>query len=141
MASAALYTDNSKDSCSKKRAVLEAHGDQDGTIPYHPTDDGSGGPIPDIGEWVSWWGQRTCGDDASPVVSGDQGGYDTTKYSCGEYSDVVAHYQVYGLGHCWPSSVGDNNDSVRDDCGDRSLDFTPVVLDFFGKWNQGNAPS
>ncbi|OTA22083.1 hypothetical protein BTJ68_14755 [Hortaea werneckii EXF-2000] len=36
MASAALYTDTSLDSCTKRRAILESHGDQDTTIPYHP---------------------------------------------------------------------------------------------------------
>ncbi|CZT21066.1 uncharacterized protein RCC_06927 [Ramularia collo-cygni] len=60
MAAAALYTDTSLTSCmpttNKRRKILEAHGLQDATIPYHPTAPGSGGPLPDIGEWVGWWG-------------------------------------------------------------------------------------
>lgn len=140
MASAALYTDLSKDSCTKKRAILESHGDEDATIPYHPTQEGSGGPLPDISAWVSWWGQRTCGPDAVADYSGDLGGYNTTSYSCGTYEDVVQHYQIFELGHCWPSSTGTNKDSERSYCFDRSVDFTEEVLGFFGRWNQGNAP-
>jgi poly(3-hydroxybutyrate) depolymerase len=53
VAAAALYTDSGKDSCTKKRAILESHGLEDGTIPYHPNGEpGAGGPLPDIGEWV-----------------------------------------------------------------------------------------
>jgi len=140
MASAALYTDLSLSSCTKRRAILESHGDLDATIPYHPTKEGSGGPLPDISAWVSWWGTRTCGPNVRADFSGDLGGYNTTSYSCGGYINVVQHYQVFNLGHCWPSSTGTNEDSKRSYCGDRSLDFTGKVLDFFGKWNLGNAP-
>lgn len=140
MASAALYTDLEVGACTKKRAILESHGDEDATIPYHPTEPGSGGPLPDISEWVSWWGERTCGADASPNFSGDLGGYNTTSYSCGGCEDVVKHYQVFDLGHCWPSANGLNQDSEREYCFDRSLDFSKKVLEFFGEWNEGNRP-
>ncbi|KAI6883577.1 hypothetical protein KC334_g16165, partial [Hortaea werneckii] len=69
MASAALYTDNSLDSCTKRRAILESHGDQDTTIPYHPQEPGSGGELPDVGEWVGWWGERDCGSSAKADVA------------------------------------------------------------------------
>jgi poly(3-hydroxybutyrate) depolymerase len=145
MASAALYTDTSPSNCTHKRAILESHGDEDATIPYHPTENGAGGPLPDISEWVSWWGDRTCGDDAKAKYSGDLGGYNTTSYSCGEYGNVVQHYQIFDLGHCWPSSTSDNYDATVSGqgtrkCLDRALDYTPVVLDFFGRWNMGNKP-
>ncbi|CAK4033326.1 Hypothetical predicted protein [Lecanosticta acicola] len=140
MASAALYTDTSRNSCNKTRAILESHGDADQTIPYVPLKNGSGGPLPDVGQWVSWWGDRTC-PGASPVESGDLGGYNTTTYSCGSYNEVIGHYQIFNLGHCWPSSTGDNFDSSKSDCQDRSLDYTPVVLDFFSRWNLSNAPN
>jgi poly(3-hydroxybutyrate) depolymerase len=145
MASAALYTDTSPSNCIHKRAILESHGDEDATIPYHPTEDGAGGPLPDISEWVSWWGDRTCGDDAKAKYSGNLGGYNTTSYSCGEYGNVVQHYQIFDLGHCWPSSTSDNYDATVSGqstrkCLDRALDYTPVVLDFFGRWNMGNKP-
>lgn len=67
-------------------------------------------------------------------TSGDLGGYDTTTYSCGGLENVVQHFQIYALGHCWPSSTGSNTDSARSYCGDRSLDFTSVVLGFFERW-------
>lgn len=63
MAAAALYTDTTKESCSKKRAILESHGDSDNTIPY-AGGEGSGGPIPNVGKWVRFWGERNCGTGA-----------------------------------------------------------------------------
>ncbi|MCJ1326691.1 hypothetical protein MMC10_003356 [Thelotrema lepadinum] len=141
MASAALYTDTTESDCPKKRAILESHGDVDTTIPYHPTKNGAGGPLPDITEWVEWWGQRDgCDPVADRKETGDLGGYNVTSYSCDGLSDVVQHYQVFDLGHCWPSSTGDNFDGTRSYCQDHVLDYTPVVLDFFSKWNQSNAP-
>ncbi|KAK4626132.1 hypothetical protein CLAFUW4_05079 [Fulvia fulva] len=142
MAAAALYTDTSKDSCSKKRAILEAHGDKDGTIPYHPTEDGAGGPLPDISQWVTWWGHRTCGPDAKSQRSGDPGGYNITTYSCGAYDNVIDHYQIFEGGHCWPDVQGDNADAQRIAACRREkvLDFTHVALEFFAKWNMSNAP-
>jgi poly(3-hydroxybutyrate) depolymerase len=55
MAAAALYTDTSRGSCTKKRAILESHGLADATIPYHPGGTpGAGGPLPDIEKWVNY---------------------------------------------------------------------------------------
>jgi len=64
-----------------------------------------------------------------------ENGYEIISYSCGGLKDVVQHYDVFELGHCWPSSSGANSDSARSYCGDRSLDYTPVVLNFFAKWD------
>ncbi|KAJ4298283.1 hypothetical protein N0V90_006183 [Kalmusia sp. IMI 367209] len=116
MSAAALYTDTSKGSCTKKRAILEAHGGEDTTIPY----------------------RNGCEADAGKTTQ--HNGYDTTTYSCGELKTVVKHYKIAGLGHCWPSSTGDNSDGTRAYCKDHSLDFTPTVLDFFGKWDLKSAP-
>lgn len=128
MAAAALYTDTSKSSCSKKRAILESHGDADETIPY-AGGDALGGPVPAIGDWVRFWGERDCGTGAESAKSA-QDGYHITTFSCGDWSDVVTHYHLYEpAGHCWPA---------KGDCG--NVDFTPVVLDWFGRWNLGNAP-
>ncbi|KAI5359656.1 Putative alpha/Beta hydrolase, feruloyl esterase B/C/D [Septoria linicola] len=148
MAAPALYPDTKLSSCTKKRAILQSHGDKDETIPYHPGGkNGTGGPLPDITEWVSWWGRRTCGAKAKAEYSKDLGGYNTTIYSCGDYHEVIKHYQVFELGHCWPSSTSSNWDAsdrynqTKRRCLDKSLDFTPVVLDFFSKWDLQNAPS
>lgn len=142
MAAAALYTDNSESGCPKKRAILESHGDADCTIPYNGTPDGNGGVLPNITEWVGWWGQRDgCDPVADRRETAGSWGYNVTSYSCGGLVDVVQHYQVFHLGHCWPSSTGDNTDGARTYCNDHVLDYTPVVLDFFSKWNKANAPS
>ncbi|KAK3673262.1 hypothetical protein LTR78_006807 [Recurvomyces mirabilis] len=144
MASAALYNDTSLDICTKRRAIMESHGNIDTVIsPYGGP--GSGGDLPDILEWVSWWGQRDCGADATPVYDTTPAGYNITTYSCGDWDDVVVHYQLYNLGHCWPSSTGTNFDALHisetQNCtGDRDLAYTPVVLDFFSKWTLESAP-
>lgn len=146
MASAALYSDLNQTWCTKRRAIIDSHGDEDATIPYHPTEDGSGGPLPDISRWVRWWGHRTCGRYARSHKSGDLGGYNTTTYSCGRYHDVVSHYQIFELGHCWPSVDGsnwdasDNYDQTTRKCLDGALDFTSKVLEFFAAWDLRNAP-
>lgn len=146
MASPALYPDTNQTWCTKRRAIIDSHGDEDATIPYHPTEPGSGGPLPDISEWVSWWGHRDCGPHAKAAYSGNLGGYNTTTYSCGRYRDVFTHYQIFELGHCWPSDDGSNWDAsnhynqTERKCLDGALDFTEKVLDFFAVWSLRNAP-
>ncbi|KAK5126152.1 hypothetical protein LTR85_011508 [Meristemomyces frigidus] len=143
MASAALYTDVNRTDCSKKHAIIESHGDQDTVIPYRGGQ-GSGGPLPNVGEWVSWWGERNCGEDAEAQTSGDLGGYNITSYSCSGFENVTQHYHFAQLGHCWPNGFGDNYDAVHltsQHCSEvRVLDYTPVVLDFFGRWDLKCAP-
>ena len=144
MAAAALYNDMSKGDCHKKRAILEAHGDQDHTAPYSGDPTRKNGALPSIESWVAWWGER-CDPDAKPQYSGDLGGYNITSIACMGQANVTQHYRVTDLGHCWPSSSGLNYDatSKHDECGVRKarvLDYTPVVLDFFGRWTKTNAP-
>lgn len=134
MAAAALYDDNSVDRCSKKRAILESHGGNDATIAYDGGITSSGGRTPNIDQWVQWWGQRD-GFATDAEVTTQEEGYSTTSYG-----DVVVHYKIPGLGHCWPSSTGTNSDGSRSYCGDHSLDFTSKVLEFFGKWDASNKP-
>ena len=138
MASAALYSDNALGQCRKTRprAVLESHGMNDKTISYQGGPHGKG-TLPDIRSWVGWWAQRDgclagC-EDCREIQQED--GFEVVSYSCGGLQDVVQHYGVYDLGHCWPSGSGNNTDGARSYCGDRSLDYTPVVLDFFGVWS------
>ena len=144
MAAAALYTDTSLGSCNKKRAILEAHGDADTTIPY-AGGNALGGPVPNVGEWVSWWGERDCGAGGVTTCVEKKDGYELETLSCeGGLSDVVSHYQLYApAAHCWPNTEGDNYDAQRypQGCGNsRALDFTAVVLDWFARWNLENAP-
>jgi poly(3-hydroxybutyrate) depolymerase len=144
MASAALYTDTSLETYDKKRAILEAHGDADTTIPY-AGGEALGGPIPDIGQWVGWWGDRDCGAGGAMESVKKMEGYEIETLSCsGGLSDVVSHYRLAApAAHCWPNTQGDNYDSLKypQGCGNsRALDFTAVVLEWFARWNLENAP-
>ncbi|EMC98305.1 carbohydrate esterase family 1 protein, partial [Baudoinia panamericana UAMH 10762] len=100
MASAALYTDLNKSSCARRRPILESHGLMDTVINYTGSAKGNGGPLPNIDSWVSWWGERDCGPNATPHYDTQPRGYNVTAYSCGDLTDVVKHYEVFDLGHC-----------------------------------------
>lgn len=140
MASAALYSDLSEGACNYSRAVMESHGENDTTISYYGGQ-GANGQLPSIREWIGWWAER---DGCVPPENFEQVqeymGYERISYSCRGYEDVVVHYAVYDLGHCWPSSTGGNSDGARAYCYDHVLDYTPIVLDFFGKWDLRSAP-
>lgn len=139
MASAALYTDNAEASCPKARAILESHGDQDHTI--DPAGgDGSGGSYPAIDTWVGWWAQRDGCVASDRVEDTSADGYKYVEYSCGGRDAVVGHYEVYGLGHCWPAATAGSTDDRKDECHDYSLDYTSKVLQWFGTWDLGSAP-
>lgn len=144
MAAAALYTDTSLASCSKKRAVLESHGDADTTIPY-AGGSGLGGALPNVGQWVSWWSERDCGLGGATKTVEMRDGYEIESFSCnGGLSKVVSHYHQYApAAHCWPNAEGSNYDSIRypKGCGNsRALDFTPVLLEWFERWDLEGAP-
>jgi poly(3-hydroxybutyrate) depolymerase len=145
MASAALYTDNAPGSCTKKRAMLEAHGDADPTVPYLGGQ-GRGGWTPNVSDWVDWWGVRTCGAGKARKSTERKPGYELETYSCDEggLDDVITHYHLDApAAHCWPDAQGDNYDSLRtpEGCGNsRSLDFTAVVFEWFERWDLKNAP-
>ena len=138
MAAPALYDVTADTACPKKRAILEAHGFRDATIRYQGSKHHQGDTLPDIPEWVSWWAHRCDPDAAVNHTAFD--GYETTAYACHGQADVVQHYNVTELGHCWPSSA--TNFDIEDKpntCQISKLDFTPVVLDFFGEWDQQRA--
>lgn len=142
MASAALYTDMSLNSCSYRRAILESHGVKDRITPYDPEHHSKGGPTPHIAQWISWWAKRNqC--SSNDAITTSRPGYNVTTYSCKGFADAVKHYKIFALGHCWPSTKRDNRDYTkkRSDCSDYTLDFTPRVLDFFSKWSLSTAPS
>jgi poly(3-hydroxybutyrate) depolymerase len=131
MAAAALYTDNAPSPCggTRPRKIIHAHGFKDNTIRYGG---GSrpGGQTPVIDQWLGWWsGRNNCTERQEPPEST---GYRKVVYSsCEGVKNVIQHYAIYNLGHCWPDDRNDNTDGSRDDCKDQSLDFTSKVLDFF----------
>ncbi|KFY48359.1 hypothetical protein V495_01403 [Pseudogymnoascus sp. VKM F-4514 (FW-929)] len=116
--SGAFYTDvveDPNDSCHPSRSpfpILEFHGSADETIPYIPTEDGSGGPLPTIPDWLSTWGQRNgCPADYKPVVSQLNG-------------DPTVQKTL------WPSTTPNSDQEAH---GDKpvSIDATPMILEFF----------
>lgn len=131
MAAPALYTDNGPSQCGGGRPckIIHAHDFKDDVIKY------DGGPrqgeqTPAINQWLQWWSDRNgCTDRQEPFESN---GYKKVVYSsCNGVMNVVQHYGVYNLGHCWPDDRSDNTDGSRADCKDQSLDFMSKVLDFF----------
>jgi poly(3-hydroxybutyrate) depolymerase len=150
MASAALYSDNSFEktkfgNCSKSRAILESHGGKDKTTPYEgqPASKGNGGATPDIQKWLGWWALRDgCQEDQVPTSDDDREGYSITSYSCGGYYKVIQGYYISELDHCWPSADGKNLDAStrKKGCSFYGLNFTSVVLDWFGRWDKNSAP-
>lgn len=101
-------------------------------IPYQPTQNGKGGPLPQIPDWLAAWGKRNgCADDYLPVVATLAGHSDTQKtlYSCNN-QDVVTGYLITGMAHSWPSTT-DNSDNESNGDGPVSIDATPMILDFF----------
>nr|POE72920.1 putative feruloyl esterase c [Quercus suber] len=140
MAAAALYTDNSRRSCNTSRAILEAHGLDDTTIPYSGGT-GLGGDLPDVRDWVTWWSERNgCSSSARAHID-EISDASIASYTCDGNANVTQHYPIAGLGHCWPSADGENADSVlKPDICPPSLDFTSVVLEWFGNWTLQDAP-
>ncbi|KFZ23959.1 hypothetical protein V502_01566 [Pseudogymnoascus sp. VKM F-4520 (FW-2644)] len=136
--SGAFYTDaveDPNDSCHPARSplpILEFHGTNDSTIPYKPTGDGAGGPLPQIPDWLAAWGGRNgCAPGYKPVVSQLDGHSDVQKtlYTCNNVA-VVTGYLISGMGHSWPSTSA-NSDNQKNGDGPVSIDATPMILDYF----------
>ncbi|KFY06354.1 hypothetical protein V492_08068, partial [Pseudogymnoascus sp. VKM F-4246] len=135
--SGAFYTDVVEDpdnSCHPSRSpfpILEFHGSKDGTIPYIPTEDGSGGPLPKIPDWLNTWAVRNgCAADYKPVVSEFMDPkVHKSLYTCNGV-DVVTGYYIDDMDHSWPSKT---HNTDQDSHGDAPapIDASPLILDFF----------
>lgn len=142
MAAAALYTDTvvTGVNCTgnRPRAILEAHGTVDTTIPIGGRNSRRRGhSTPDIAGWTSRWpGRDGCEPDDDPNIARPSWGTNST-YSCNDTPNIVQQYQVDGLGHCWPSVIN-NTDSQEhhDTCLVQTLDFTQAVMEFFAMWQK-----
>ncbi|KFZ20094.1 hypothetical protein V501_00298 [Pseudogymnoascus sp. VKM F-4519 (FW-2642)] len=118
--SGAFYTDvveDPGDKCDPSRSpfpILEFHGSIDGTIPYRPTTNGTGGPLPQIPDWLDTWGQRNgCAAHYKPAMSqlnGDKTVQETL-YTCNGAA-VVTGYYIDGMDHSWPSTT-ENSDNIK----------------------------
>lgn len=120
---------------------LEFHGTNDSTVPYYGktgVDDAhSEYTIP---EYISSWAERNgCAADAKPKsnVSEYDGLVRHASWDCNGKKGIVQHYRESELGHCWPSTVS-NDDFVNnpDQCslGKYVYNATEIIFDFFGKW-------
>ncbi|KAJ9657004.1 hypothetical protein H2198_004604 [Neophaeococcomyces mojaviensis] len=131
MAAPALYKDNGLYPCGgmRPRKIIQAHGFKDDTIKY----EGGprlGGETPAIDQWLGWWSTRNNCMDRQELPESNE--YKKVVYSsCNGVKNVIQHYALYNLGHCWPDDRSDNTDGARADCKDQSLDFTSKVLEFF----------
>ncbi|KAH8651885.1 putative ferulic acid esterase [Tricladium varicosporioides] len=103
--------------------VMEFHGTADTVIRY------GGGErneacLPTVPHWVREWSKRD-GYGLTNVTTSLYGG-NVTKY---EYHDgMVTHYLTEGLGHAWPSTEpnGDNSKGTY-------FNATPIIMEWFGK--------
>jgi poly(3-hydroxybutyrate) depolymerase len=109
--------------------IIEFHGGADTTIPY------SGGPrrgvcLPTVPHWVREWSKREGFGLTNTTTNlyGDK----VHKYEYAPNSDnfgVVTHYLTDGLGHAWPSTEPNDDNSAG-----TYYDATPIIMDFFNKW-------
>ncbi|PVH97882.1 carbohydrate esterase family 1 protein [Periconia macrospinosa] len=118
--SGAFYTDyKGNEGCSPSRNLLpflELHGTNDTVIPYVPTKDGRGGPLPKIAEWVGRWTKRNGCDGLSV---GEVGKVEKSEWKCRGQEKGVVHYKIEGHGHGW----------VEKESG---VDGSMVIVEFLG---------
>ena len=124
--SGALYGQLAGDECTRATdaptPVLEIHGGADQRANYNG-EDGRGGPLPSIPDWLSNWAVRDgCPDppqNSTEEYQDDQVQHVT--YSCGNATNIVDHWKVDPMGHKWPRGAA---------TGDL-VDATQLVLNFF----------
>ncbi|KAK2596160.1 hypothetical protein QQS21_006437 [Conoideocrella luteorostrata] len=121
--SGAFYTDvKGNDNCHPARSPLpmfEVHGTGDKRIPYEPTEDGNGGPLPSIPDWVSRWAKRNKCDAPKPNDLGN--GVHDYRYKCQGVAEGLEHIKVDGMGHGWPKP------------GSQLADVSTKVIEFLNK--------
>lgn len=112
--------------------IMEFHGSEDAAEHYDgkTTLDGESYALP---EWAEGWALRNGCESGgeNKTVKLFNGNVDKSTWSCGEYEDVVIHYDIHGFGHRWPSTVPLENDYQR--YGPTYFNTTPVIMDFFRK--------
>jgi poly(3-hydroxybutyrate) depolymerase len=130
--SGAFYDFRGGNGCQPSRKglpVMEFHGDNDTTIPYEGGA-GSGGDLPDVGNWLAWWGDwNGCRKPAS-VSEEYGGGVTVSSWDCGKgKKGLVKGYKVHGLGHDWPSLTPNLDNSEGS-----VVEATRVIVDWFARW-------
>ncbi|KAM3513224.1 hypothetical protein MY11210_003090 [Beauveria gryllotalpidicola] len=121
--------------CSPGRhsvAVIELHGGNDTTISYHGGER-KGECLPAIPHFVRQWAVRNglgLQNQTSKIAD------NTTLYTYGsgaEDAGLVTHVFESDIGHDWPSTAP-NQDNSRKGHHVASYNATPMILDFFSKY-------
>ncbi|KAJ5799804.1 uncharacterized protein N7518_001872 [Penicillium psychrosexuale] len=115
---------------------LEFHGTVDTTAPI----DGDGdAKLPVIDVLQAWAAQNGCADNAQPtsnVTVFDDPLVKHASWNCNGLKGIVQHYRESDNGHCWPSTVG-NDDFTRNaaQCplGKSEFNATQYIFDFFAE--------
>lgn len=111
---------------------LEFHGTIDPVIDYNgETQDGPTYAIPEV---MALWAERNGCSANAQVRTTELSDGKVQKYTwtCGNFEDVVTHYQIGGMGHGWASTWPVDNDEQR--YGATPVDGTAIVMDFFARW-------
>ncbi|KAJ6184559.1 hypothetical protein N7519_005860 [Penicillium mononematosum] len=115
---------------------LEFHGTVDTTAPIDG-DDGAKLPVIDVLQ--AWAAQNGCGDNAQPTSNEtifDDPLVKHASWDCNGLKGIVQHYRENGNGHCWPSTVGnDDFDRNSDQCplGKSEFNATQYIFNFFAE--------
>jgi poly(3-hydroxybutyrate) depolymerase len=117
-------------SCNSSRypvPILEFHGSADNTISY-----GGGGRsgecLPSIPHWVREWSKRDGYGLSNKTTQLYDGHVQKYEYASGGALGTVTHYLTDGLGHAWPSTEPNDDNSAG-----TYYNATPIIMDFFGK--------
>ncbi|KAI9925719.1 hypothetical protein ASPWEDRAFT_42377 [Aspergillus wentii DTO 134E9] len=108
--------------------VLEFHGTADKTIPY------DGGDrrdrcLPAVPHFVREWSKRDGFGLHNKTTPSHDGNVHEYQYGSDDSLGTVTHYRIEGLGHAWPSTKPNDDNSAG-----TYLNATPIIMDFFKRW-------
>ncbi|MCJ1447788.1 MAG: hypothetical protein MMC23_008299 [Stictis urceolatum] len=120
---------------------LEFHGTNDSTAPYYggPTLGTNGTPkLPTLDIVRAWAVRNGCAEGEAPASNETVFTGDLVKkavWNCGGNEGVVQHYMEHEWGHCWTSTVLNDDIESHADCslGKYVFNATNVIFDFFGQ--------
>lgn len=107
--------------------ILEFHGSADNVIPY--SGGGHNGEcLPSVPHWVREWSKRDGFGLKNVTTSLYNGKVLKYEYANGSSTGTVTSYLTDGLGHAWPATV-----SNADNSAGTYFNATPIIFDFFKK--------
>ncbi|TVY60788.1 putative feruloyl esterase C [Lachnellula suecica] len=106
--------------------IIEFHGSADTTVPY-----GGGGShdqcLPTIPHWVREWSTRDGYGLTNKTTNLYNNQVQKYEYASGSAFGTVTHYLTQGLGHAWPSTSPNSDNSAG-----TYFNATPLIMQFFG---------